>query len=243
MSDWLVKVPNPAARMRLYVLPYAGGNVAAFLPWAARLGPEIDLAVVNLPGRGLRLREPHPAALRPLVLQIAAAISADPGPQDFAIFGHSMGAVLALEVLRTCAMMHLRLPRAFIASGCRWPGLLERDDLHALPEPAFRDRLRKLGGTPPEVLAHEELMAMVSPALRADFALLHSYVYRPGLALPMPLHVFTGTEDPEVGEDHLEGWLKESRQPGGIHPFPGGHFFLHGDQEAAVLARLRAVLL
>jgi medium-chain acyl-[acyl-carrier-protein] hydrolase len=174
-------------------------------------------------------------------MQIAAAIAADPGPRDFAIFGHSMGAVLGLEVLRTCAMMHLRLPSLFVASGCRWPSQLQKDDLHALPDPEFRDRLRELGGTPPEVLEHDELMAMVSPALRADFALLNSYAYRPGMALPLPVHVFTGTEDSEVGEDHLAGWLKESRQPGTIHRFDGGHFFVHS-HETAVLAQLRAVL-
>lgn len=240
-SPWLVRVAKPSARLRLYVLPYAGGNVAAFLPWSARLGPEIELSVINLPGRGMRLREPHLTSLRPLVLQIAAAISAD-GPGEFAVFGHSMGAVLALEVLRTCTLMHLRLPKVMIASGCRWPGQLDHERIHDLPEPQFLDRLRDLGGTPPEVLGNAEVMEMVSPALRADFALLHAYSYRPGIALPLPLHVFAGREDSEVAQPHTEGWLKESAQPGQVHWFDDGHFFVHS-QENAVLSRIRELVL
>ena len=107
-SPWLVRVPKPAARTRLYVFPYAGGNVAAFLHWSARLGPGIELSVINLPGRGLRLAEPHLTEIRSAAIQIAAAISAD-GADDFVFFGHSLGAVLQLEVeTRGIAEVHHR---------------------------------------------------------------------------------------------------------------------------------------
>lgn len=82
---------------------------------------------------------------------------------------------------------------------------------------------------------------MVSPALRADFAILDSYVYRPGQRLPVPFHVFTGRDDREVDDSHLGGWMDESRQPGVIHHLPGGHFFLH-ERGAEFLSRLREVL-
>lgn len=239
-SPWLIRVPKPGARTRLYAFPYAGGNAAAFLPWSARLGSGVELSVISLPGRGPRRLEPPLRDMRQAALQIAAAISAD-GASDFAFFGHSMGAVLALEVARICTLMHLRLPRLMVASGCRWPGALDREPLHDLPTPAFLDRLRDLGGTPEDVLAHDELMQIVLPALRADFAMLHDYVFRPGLALKPALHVFAGQQDSRVSADDLTGWQQESAAFGQVHWFEGGHFFLH-QHETAVLARLSGLL-
>ncbi|WP_151720178.1 thioesterase II family protein [Gemmobacter serpentinus] len=239
-SPWLIRVPKPGARTRLYVFPYAGGNAAAFLPWSARLGPGVELSVISLPGRGQRRVEAPLQDMRQAALQIAAAISAD-GATDFAFFGHSMGAVLALEVARICTLMHLRLPRLMVASGCRWPGALDREALHDLPTPAFLERLRALGGTPEDVLAHDELMQIVLPALRADFAMLHGYAYRPGLALKPTLHVFAGRQDHRVAPDELAGWQQESAAFGQVHWFEGGHFFLH-QHEAEVLATLTGML-
>ncbi|MBE2276772.1 MAG: thioesterase [Rhodobacteraceae bacterium] len=237
-SPWLLEVPKPQARRRLYVFPYLGGNPAAFIDWSRALGPDTALSVVNLPGRGLRLKEPSLTEMRPAALQIAAAVTANAGAADFAFFGHSMGAVLAFEVLRICTMMHLRRPDLMVVSGCRWPGALERDDLHLLDDSAFRSRLNDLGGTPPEVMGNDELMRLLTPMLRADFAMLNGYVYRTMPRLPVPLHVFASQDDLEVPLETLPRWFDESSHPGEMHLFPGGHFFLH-EPGLAVPARLR----
>ncbi|WP_284164834.1 alpha/beta fold hydrolase [Frigidibacter sp. SD6-1] len=240
-GDWLAHVPKPGATRRLVVFPYAGGNPSAFLGWSAALGPETALSVVTLPGRGPRRREPQPQDLRAEARQIAAALSRLGGPEPCHVFGHSMGAVLAFETLRAMTLMHLPLPRLFVASGCRWPAAMEKDDLHLLPEPQFRDRLRTLGGTPAEVLAHEELMALVTPVLRADFAMLNRYDYRPSIRLPVPLHLFAGRRDERVPASDVEGWFGESSAPGQLHWFDGGHFFLHEEQDL-LIARLKALM-
>ncbi|WP_102106859.1 thioesterase II family protein [Oceaniglobus roseus] len=238
--DWLQTVRKPGARTRLYVFPYAGGNPAAFLPWSAGLGPDVELSVVHLPGRGWRHGEPALTDMREAAMSIAAAIAAD-GAARPAFFGHSMGAVLMLEVARIATLMHLRLPEVMVASGCRWPGMLEPEPLHDLPDPELVARLGEMGGTPAEILADPEIMAIALPSLRSDFEMLHRYRFRPGIALRPPLHVFAGRADPHVGAEHLEGWLRETRSPGKVHWFDGGHFFLHGEQ-AQFLAALRGVL-
>lgn len=246
-SDWLITHPAPCASIRLYALPYAGGNPAAFAGFAPHLAPEIELNVVNLPGRGKRHTAPLPTDLRQVAREIASAISADftqrNGPEKYAIFGHSMGAVLTLEVLRICALMHLPMPQVVVVSGCRWPGVLDQSrSVHDLPEPQFRARLKELGGTPQTVLDHEELIALVSPMLRADFAMLHHYKYRASLALKIPLHVFAGRDDTDITKDHLLPWFNESTDQGDLHWFDGGHFFLH-DEPDRFTAKLREVIL
>lgn len=246
-SHWLITQPAHTASVRLYAVPYAGGNPSAFLGFCTGLGAEIELNVINLPGRGLRGNMTHATDLRQVAREIASAISADmtqrKGPEKYAIFGHSMGAVLTLEVLRICTLMHLPMPQVMVASGCRWPGVLDQTrGLHALPEPQFRARLKALGGTPQAVLDHEALMAIVSPTLRADFAMLHHYKYRTGLALTVPLHVFAGQDDAEITQEHLMPWFTESTAHGDLHWFDGGHFFLH-DNPAQFTAKLREVVL
>lgn len=237
-SPWLLEIAKPQARRRLYLFPYLGGNPAAFVGWSAALGPDIALSVINLPGRGLRLKEPPLTEMRPAAMQIAAAIASDAGAAEFAFFGHSMGAVLAFEVLRICTMMQLRRPGLMVASGCRWPGALDRDDLHLLDDAQFRDRLAGLGGTPPEVLGNAEMMRLLTPMLRADFAMLNGYSYRAMPRLPVPIHAFAAPDDPEVPAETVPRWLEESTEPGAVHWFSGGHFFLH-DADMAVPARLR----
>jgi medium-chain acyl-[acyl-carrier-protein] hydrolase len=239
--SWFLRAARPDAARRLYVFPYAGAIPATFLSWAAALGDETELAVLCLPGRGSRHAEPPAADLRTLVMQVASALAADAGAMPYAVFGHSLGALVAFEVLRVAALMHLRLPTAFVASASAWPGAHKPDDLHLLPEPEFRARLAALGGTPPEVLADDELMALFTPVLRADFALLGGYDYRPSVRLPVPIHVFAGRNDTDILAEDLSGWFGESLAPGDLHWFDGGHFFVH-EVQAEVLACLRRLL-
>lgn len=238
-EKWVQVVDKPGAQKRLYVFPYAGGNSAAFIPWSRGLGPDIELAVIHLPGRGLRMAEPSQSSLRDIAMSIAGTIAQD-NAANFAFFGHSMGAVLMLEVARIATLMQLRRPQLMIASGCRWPGQLEPEGVHELPDDALIERLRDMCGTPDEVLDNREMMEIALPALRSDFAMLDTYRYRPGIAINTPLHVFAGQDDAIVKAEHLDGWLTETEQPGAVHWFEDAHFFIHSQQEK-VLDKVRSL--
>jgi medium-chain acyl-[acyl-carrier-protein] hydrolase len=156
-----------------------------------------------------------------------------------------MGAVLALEVLRRIAAT--RGPQgqaqALIVAGCRWPGVLDKTRrLHDLPDPAFRARLREMGGTPDEILDSDDMMALVGPMLRADFAMLHGYTHRAAPPLPVPLHILAARRDAEVAAHHLTRWPEESTAPHPVRWFDAGHFFVHEEQDA-VIGTLRDILL
>ena len=76
VETWL---PSRRARdgvaIRLFALPYAGGDAPIFTPWIGELPPEIELCPVLLPGRGRRALEPAYAELGPLVSALADALS------------------------------------------------------------------------------------------------------------------------------------------------------------------------
>ena len=161
----------------------------------------------------------------------------------FAFFGHSMGALVALEVARFCARHSLAMPLCLIASGATAPQYDKpARKLHTLPDDALIDALRDYDGSPPEVLEHRELMALLLPMIRADFQLIENYAYRAARPLELALTVFVGDADGHVIQESAPHWQKETLGPCQVHRFQGGHFFIHSD-ENAVLSCIKVTLM
>src|SRR5581483_1874754 len=169
-SRWLsCPQPNPAARLRLWCLPFAGGGAAVCHPWAARLGSEVEVVGFRLPGRESRLNEPPLADGPRLVAALVNEILPYTG-EPYALLGHSLGGLLAYEMARQLRQRRAPLPRALVVSGVRAPHLPRTEpDLHALPATQLiAEADRRYGGIPPELRDDHALLALVLPALRAD---------------------------------------------------------------------------
>ena len=240
-SPWLIHHRAARSRLRLYCFSYAGGSAGVFKPWRELLDAEVDLCAIQLPGRGMRLKEPPVKSLPELVQQIAQQIANEP-PGPFAFFGHSLGALVAFEVTRFLVRHQLARPVHLFASGASAPQQRsEVPRLHEMDDEAMSAALAKYNGTPPEVLQHRELMELVAPAIRADFGIAADYVYAPGVPLDLPIMVLQGTRDPDVNVEQAEAWRLETRGPSEVHWFDGDHFFIEGAR-AQVLARVNAQL-
>ncbi|MFD0313334.1 thioesterase II family protein [Streptomyces flavalbus] len=219
--------PREDAAYRLFCLPYAGGAAAAYRQWHALAPAHIQVCPLELPGRGGRIADPPISRLRPLVDALAGAV----GPfldRPFAVFGHSMGGLLAFELTRALVRRGQPLPAHLFVSGRSAPDA--PDDgrrLHDAPDAEVLDHLRQLGGTPRSLLDDAELMELVLPTVRADFSVLESYEYRDEPPLPVPLTVFGGDADALVSPARLHGWRRQSSAGSQLRMLPGGHFFLH----------------
>ena len=227
-SSWISHHrPNAETRLRLFCFPYAGGGVASFRTWQNHLPEEIEVCSILLPGRESRLREPPFERLPPLVMTLAAIIR----PwldKPFAFFGHSMGALICFELARRLRQSFNLVPHHLFVSGRAAPQLgCARPPIHALPQEAFIQELRHMNGTPEEVLRNEELMALMLPTLRADFAVCENYVYTPDSVLDCPISAFGGDDDPRVGTDEIAAWRDQTSKPFTLQMFPGNHFFIH----------------
>jgi medium-chain acyl-[acyl-carrier-protein] hydrolase len=229
---WLAyREVNPRARLRLFCFPYAGGGASAYRGWAPALPPDVEVCPVQLPGRESRLREPPFDRPEPLVLALADALQPHLG-LPFAFFGHSMGAMLSFELARELRRRGRPLPLHLFVSGRRAPQVPAREeDIHDLPEPEFVAKLRELNGTPEEVLQHAELMRLLIPVLRADFALNETYVFRPEEPLDLGISAFGGLGDAEVNREDVEGWREHVRGSFRLRMLPGDHFFLHSARD------------
>lgn len=231
---------NPRARVRLFCFPYAGGGSTIYRGWQRSLPADIEVCAVNLPGRGGRIKEAPFTDLHELVSAIAEAIV----PHldlPAAFFGHSMGAMISFELARKLRETRGVRPEHLFVSGRRAPQLPDDEPItYNLPEPQLLEELRRLNGTPAEVLEHPELMQLMLPLLRADFSVVETYDFRPGAPLGCPLTVFGGLQDAEVSRRHLEAWGEQTTAAFSVRMLPGDHFFLNTPGAQALLLRIIA---
>lgn len=243
LKPWAVcyRKPGIEPAFRLFCFPYAGGSASIFRGWPDRLPESVEICAIQLPGRETRLKEPVCTALHPLVQELAQALLPTLD-RPFALFGYSVGALIAFEFARHLRAQYRMRPVHLWAAACPAPQVPDADaPIHSLPERDFRERLRRFNGTPADILEHEELMAMVSPILRADFALRETYAYVADAPLDCPITAFGGMQDREVGEAALLAWQEQTSRSFRHQMLPGDHFFLHSAQ-AALLQLLHADL-
>lgn len=231
-TPWLVcPKPNPHARLRLFCFPYAGGGTYIYRAWQSALPSAVEVWAVQPPGRGNRLREPSFGHLSPLVRAAAPAL-APYLDVPFAFFGHSMGAVISFELCRLLRREYGLSPRHLFVSGRRAPQVNEpKPPTYNLPEPEFLKELRELNGTPREVLEQPELLQIIIPILRADFAVCQTYDYAHEAAFDFPITAYGGTEDGEVKYEHLGAWREQTTKAFCVRLLPGDHFFLNTHQQ------------
>lgn len=216
-------------RVPLYCLPYAGSSASMYVRWKRRLPSWIEVIPVELPGRGRRMAEPLEVTLPALLERIALDVRPEPS-QPFAVFGHSLGAILAFE-LAARLEAHGLTPSLVFASGTGSPTTRDRERFAALVTDAeLRAELLRLDGTPQHVLADPELMELTLPVLRADFQVAASYSATPGRTLRAPLVALGGTSDPTTSSAAIAAWREQTRGDFAMHLLPGGHFFIHAEE-------------
>lgn len=234
-NPWLPYAqPNPEAHLRLFCLPYAGGSALIYRGWPQKLPPGVEVCAVQLPGRGHRMKEPPFRSVAELVPVLAEALRPYLD-KPFALFGHSMGALVSIEMAR-----HLRrhaglAPQHLFVSGRSAPQLGKKgENLYDLPDDELVEHLRRLNGTPREALEHPELMQLMLPLLRADFSVCDTYLHADEPPLGCPVTAFGGLGDANVPRADLEAWAAQTTGPFSLRMLPGGHFFLH-ESEAMLL--------
>lgn len=234
--------PRPGARLRLLCLPCAGGSASAYRSWVVRLPHHVEVLAAELPGHGRRSSEPALTSMDEVVAGLAEELGRLPA-RRLVIFGHSMGALIGLELARAVRRRTGQPPAALLVSSSDSPLAGTVPDWIAtaeltLPSSQYWQRvIAELGGISDDMGNDQALMDLLLTALRGDLKLLTDYRHEPQPALGCAVRVYAGASDTMVTEAGLAAWRGESPHDFALSRLPGGHFFL---QECAplFLARL-----
>lgn len=242
-GPWLVCFKrNPAARIRLFCFPYAGGGARIYRRWHESLPEAVEIFALQLPGRGNRLAEPLFSSLAPLLEAVAQALIPYLD-KPFAFFGHSMGAILGFELASKLRSDRGIEPMHLFVSGRRAPQIQDTGPItYNLPEPEFIEDLGRLNGTPREILENPELMRLMIPVLRADFQICQTYAYSGRPPLGCEITAFGGSQDSKITREHLEGWREHTVAPFSMRMLSGDHFFLHSCESSLLEVISKAIL-
>jgi medium-chain acyl-[acyl-carrier-protein] hydrolase len=232
-NRWLV-IPkaNPEAKIRLVCFPCAGRGASLYRTWAGLLGNEVEVCAAQLPGRENRMDEPPFTRFQDLLSALTEVLQ----PlldREYAIFGHSLGALIGFEVARRIRETTGRTPIHMFASAQHAPQIPDPlPPIGMLPDAVFLAAVQqRYDGIPHEVLREPEVMSLLLPMLRADFRVLEDYTYHAGRPLACGITALGGHEDSVTSGEQLSAWSLQTQGSFRVQLFPGDHFFIQSAEK------------
>ncbi|MFH8979009.1 thioesterase II family protein [Streptomyces sp. NPDC017890] len=232
--------PVDAPAVRVVGFHHAGGSAAVYRPLVQCLPDDWDLLLLDLPGRGRRAGQPALDDMTDVVATAVADVLPWVDGTPLALFGHSMGAVVALETARSLEGL---------GSAPLWTGVSGRVAPHferpgAVPLSTLDDDdllrvLLGLGGMPERVTESADFIDRFLRTVRADLTAVDNY--RPAASrspMSSPLSVFGGTQDAWAPPAAMHLWRRETSSRFAQKFFPGGHFYFLNDRFPALTDQL-----
>lgn len=204
-------------------LPFAGGGSAFFQPWKNADCESFRIRSVCLPGREGRIRDPlltnMSAVLDWLERHLGASLD-----RPYVLFGHSMGGSVAYALCHRRMQRGQSLPQALVVSACLPPPIRRPVIMHQLSKADLLEALLAYDKTNASLRKYPELWDLFEPVLRADFAVIETYVPDDPLSLPIPVIALSGSDDPLIHAPDMTHWSTRG-SAFAHHTFAGGHFF------------------
>lgn len=227
-SKWIFKRKDMTSRkMRLFCLPYAGGGAIVYRNWQNKLSEDIEVCPIQLPGRENRLYEPLIDNSKEMVDAIYEGIK-DYLDCPFAIFGHSMGGVLAYELALKLEKNHKK-PKVLFMSATTLDFDFADKTISDFDDEHLKRYLIKSGGTVSEALMNKDFCNIYYPIIRNDYKIIESYKC-PRDKVSCEICAFASKNDTQIPCCKTED-LKRYTNDFKISYFNGNHFFLRSEED------------
>ena len=213
-----------ASPLTLYIFPHAGGSATYYVPFAKAFSADIKRVAVQYPGRrdrGLTELESVPELAEDIFTMMAP--SAQIGGR-IALFGHSMGGLVAFEVALRFQSAGYPVAALFISS-CAAPGHIRYKELQG-SDREILSLVAQLTDTDPEVLANDEFASTILPTLQSARTIA-TYTRPPEIKVSCPIHAFVGDNDIIVADENMTAWADRTTKEFSIRVFPGDHFYVN----------------
>ncbi|MEU3213076.1 alpha/beta fold hydrolase [Nocardiopsis alba] len=224
--------PVPHSTLRIFVLHHAGGSHLGYRGWVRHFPADWEVCLLDAPGRARRI-EAEPLRDAGALADHLCEVVRPELDRPYALFGHSMGALVAYEMTRRLT----DTPPIWLGASA-WsptPGAERRRPRHLFSAEGLREVIVRMGGTPRSALEDPDLWSYVEPLMRADLELVDTWNPDPRAApLTVPVSVFGGADDQGMSPERLSGWADHVEGDIRHHTLPGGHFYFTGRTGALV---------
>jgi len=229
--------------MKLLCFPYAGASAATFLKWR-KYFTEVTIVTIDPPGRGSRLGEPLCNTIKEMVDDVkklvAKAIDKD---EEYAVYGHSMGALLVYELLHEFMETGFQMPVHVFLSGRNVPHRLVDEPITQFTDEEFVDKVVTIGGVEASFFEVPGLAKLFIPILRTDLGISEFYRFEKKPRLPVDVSFFFASDDTMVDKKHVLQWSDYIIGTFRMYYFTGGHFFMFKpEQEKRVTGIIQETL-
>ena len=208
-------------------VPFAGGDGRGYRSISSNISGSHRWITLELPGRGKRVGEDSIDDIKAMAQDLKSQWRAlkDDGP--YAIFGHSMGALVTYEMVLSLAKEGGQMPEFVYLAGCRPPNAAGRTRFADLDSADFWREMARYIGFPDSVLKNEPWKAANEKQLRNDCRAMENYPGRSsGHKVPVPIYYRIGEGD-SIAPEEVDEWRKFSSVSVDIRRIPGDHFFIH----------------
>ena len=209
----------------LYIFPHAGGSAEYYVPFAKSFSSDVKCIAVRYPGR----RGTHDLSSFTSIADLAESACQLLAPEHeidgkVALFGHSMGALVAFDVARRVEAAGKPIAALFV-SACAAPGEIGYDYIPA-SDRGLLEAVSTMTGANPEFLENEEFAAKILPTLRGLKAIA-AYDCPPDATVSCPIFAFLGAEDEVATYEKVTRWAQRTTSEFSARVFPGHHFYIN----------------
>lgn len=230
-SWYLEYKKNPSATIRLFCFHHSGGGASAYYPWVEHLSPKIEMIAIQLPGRENRFTEPLNNNLEDIVAQLSEGFAIY-NDKPFFVFGHSLGALISFEFVKSIHKLYSLYPHHMIVSATKAPHLPFRmKHFSKLDNKALKEELRVYNGIDERILNNDELLDLFLPIIKSDFSISENYNFLESKPIPCDILALSGDEDQTVTPEEILAWAKYTERKFQHISFPGKHFFIKDHQK------------
>jgi len=234
------------AQSVLFCIPYAGGIAeVTYGKWQACFGNDLDVVPLEPAGHGRRMNEAFEVSIQSTAENFLPKIKeAVAQGKRYAIYAHSMGTLIAYELVKAIAAANLPEPKGLFLSGRLSPEhQYTGPDLHELSDTDLIESLKNIDGSPKDLFNIPELMKAFLPIIRSDYRITETYQFeKPRYQIRGFIHCFFSGGDSLVNLEDMHEWKKYCQGEFLIHRYSGHHFFIH-DQYVAICEQIKNVLL
>ncbi|NEQ43483.1 MAG: thioesterase [Leptolyngbya sp. SIOISBB] len=217
--------PKPDSIFRLFCFPPAGSGTLFFRDWMlSDIFPQAEVYALCMPGRESRIEEPLLTTMESLTEPLLPCLT-NFLEKPFFMFGHSLGAIVALELTLQLQSQNFPLPRKLFVSARQAPSnQSSKKMLHSLSDSELQKELKLYGGTPDSVMNNKDLMSLFLPIIRADLKINETYSLKNGIRTRLPISAFAGQTDQVISVADVHQWERLTEEEFRLHTYPGGHF-------------------